>query len=187
MSFTPTYLYVKQHTVTGKCYFGKTVKDPLKYLGSGRHWTAHLRVHGHQHVQTLWHQLFTDRDEIMQAAKRFSENQDIVHSTDWLNLVPETGVDGTTGMKGKHHSPSTKEKLAAQRIGRIVTPETRAKMASANRGNTFALGLKHTSETRAKMSLPKGARPRVECPHCQKVGGDTQMHRWHFENCKAQK
>ncbi len=36
-SFTPTYLYIKRHTVTGKLYFGKTVKTGSsfdRYLGS---------------------------------------------------------------------------------------------------------------------------------------------------------
>ena len=32
----PTYLYIKQHSVTKLKYFGKTTKkDPVKYLGSG--------------------------------------------------------------------------------------------------------------------------------------------------------
>lgn len=33
----PTYLYVKQHTITGLKYFGKTIKDPYVYPGSGTH------------------------------------------------------------------------------------------------------------------------------------------------------
>lgn len=33
-NFKPTFLYLKQHSVTGKLYFGKTVsKDPSKYKG----------------------------------------------------------------------------------------------------------------------------------------------------------
>ena len=37
--FSPTYLYIKQHSVTGKLYFGKTSKPyPYveNYLGSGK-------------------------------------------------------------------------------------------------------------------------------------------------------
>jgi len=40
--FQPTYLYIKQHTKTGKLYFGKTGNDPEKYLGSGTRWKRHL-------------------------------------------------------------------------------------------------------------------------------------------------
>ncbi len=50
-----TYLYIKQHTITGKLYFGKTIRDPLKYFGSGLHWSPHIRVHGKEHVMTLWY------------------------------------------------------------------------------------------------------------------------------------
>ena len=33
--FPTTYLYIKQHTVTGKLYFGKTMQDVNTYPGSG--------------------------------------------------------------------------------------------------------------------------------------------------------
>lgn len=29
-----------------------------------------------------------------------------------------------------------------------------------------------------------GPRPKVECPHCHKIGGDGIMARFHFDNCK---
>lgn len=54
MIYTPTYLYIKQHTITGKLYFGKTIKDPEKYMGSGTHWKRHINKHGKEHVETLW-------------------------------------------------------------------------------------------------------------------------------------
>jgi hypothetical protein len=31
--FKPTWLYIKQHTVTGLKYFGKTTRNPEKYKG----------------------------------------------------------------------------------------------------------------------------------------------------------
>ena len=27
-------------------------------------------------------------------------------------------------------------------------------------------------------------RPKVECPHCGKIGNSMVMPRWHFDNCK---
>lgn len=39
------YLYVKRHIETGLLYFGKTVKNPYKYNGSGLRWKRHLRKH----------------------------------------------------------------------------------------------------------------------------------------------
>lgn len=59
----PTHLYVKRHAVTGKCYFGKTTEaDPVKYLGSGKVWARHIKKHGIEHVETIWHEIFTDQE-----------------------------------------------------------------------------------------------------------------------------
>jgi len=51
-------------------------------------------------------------------------------------------------------------------------------------------GKKHTKETLAKLSKPRGPQPnmkkpkaKVTCPHCNKIGGVGSMGRWHFDNC----
>lgn len=94
-TFTPTYLYIKEHTITGKKYFGKTTaKDPFRYLGSGSEWTRHIKEHGKEHVSTIWCQLFTDKDELVKYALEFSEENNIVSSDAWLNLIPENGTGG---------------------------------------------------------------------------------------------
>jgi len=93
--YTPTYLYIKQHSITGKLYFGKTITDPEKYLGSGKHWKRHIKKHGKEHVVTLWYCLFYDQEECTKFALMFSEQQNIAQSDIWLNLKPENGRDGT--------------------------------------------------------------------------------------------
>lgn len=95
--FQPTYLYIKQHSVTGKLYFGKTSKshdEMLKYLGSGKRWQWHIKKHGIEHVETLWYCLFYDQEDCTNFALIFSSQENIVESTDWLNLKPENGLDG---------------------------------------------------------------------------------------------
>ena len=92
--YTPTWLYIKEHSTTGLRYFGKTVKDPLKYSGSGTRWLHHLRKHGKEHVTTVWSCLFTSREELIEFATFFSEEFNIVKSNHWANLCPESGTDG---------------------------------------------------------------------------------------------
>lgn len=93
---THTYLYVKQHSITGLKYFGKTIsKDPIKYLGSGTRWTKHINKHGKEHVITLWYKLFDDQKLLIEYALLFSEHWDIAQSKDWANLIPENGIGGT--------------------------------------------------------------------------------------------
>lgn len=89
----PTYLYIKQHNITGLKYFGKTTRDPFKYRGSGLHWKRHLRVHGND-VTTVWVQAFFDRKKLEEYALRFSKDNMIVESTEWANMKVENGLDG---------------------------------------------------------------------------------------------
>lgn len=94
-TFKPTYLYIKQHSVTGKLYFGKTIKNPEKYIGSGTHWLSHIKKHGREHVITLWYCLFFDEESCNKFAVMFSNQESIVESEEWLNILTETGVDNS--------------------------------------------------------------------------------------------
>ena len=120
--FHPTWLYIKQHNVTGLKYFGMHGgADPAKYRGSGTFWKNHLKAHGND-VTTTWCQLFTSKDALVEHAIKFSSENDIVNSAEWANLIPETGLEGATKghkswNKGKHHTPEHIEKAAAAQRG----------------------------------------------------------------------
>lgn len=165
--YTPTYLYIKQHSITKKLYFGKTVRDPETYLGSGLHWQRHIKKHGKEHIETLWYCLFLDQDELTKFALMFSKHHAIVESTQWLNLIPENGLHGACSgvpASGKAAKGTTQTGKAAKGI-----PST---------GNA-ARGVPKSGQ-RAK-GVP---RPIITCPHCLKSGGSNAMTRWHFDNCK---
>lgn len=100
-SFVPTYLYVKEHSITRLRYFGKTTnKDPYKYSGSGVYWTNHYKKHNKDHIKTLWvSELFTDKDLLVEFALLASVHWNIVDSNDWANLKPENGLDGFESSK----------------------------------------------------------------------------------------
>lgn len=92
-NFKPTRLYIKQHSITKKLYFGRTSKkDPYKYLGSGSYWTKHIKKHGIEHVKTLWCQLFFDEKSINEFAINFSQENNIVESDNWANIIVEDGL-----------------------------------------------------------------------------------------------
>jgi len=207
--FKPTYLYIKRHTVTGKCYFGKTSKkDPIKYLGSGVHWSRHIKVHGIEHVETLWYKLFTDQAECTRIALLFSEQQDIVKSDLWLNQIPEDGLGGGSikGTNlGKIHSNESRSNMSSAHIGKTHSEETKKKMSAARKGKSHSVehiaaiskarkgnvGTKHSLETRKKMSKSKIGKPhpirKVKCPHCNLEGSLNHWNRWHFDKCKEAK
>ena len=120
-NFKPTWLYLKQHNITGLKYFGKTVKDPETYSGSGIYWTQHLDVHG-RNISTIWKKLFTNQKELTEFALDYSCKNNIVESSKYANLKPEDGLmGGDTGIselgrkviseksKKQRHSEETKQ------------------------------------------------------------------------------
>lgn len=99
--YKPTWLYIKQHSITGLKYFGKTTKDPIIYQGSGKYWLNHIKHHGKEHVLTIWSKRYDAEDEIRQTAEALSVYFDIVKSKNWANLCNETGMDG--GRRDNNH------------------------------------------------------------------------------------
>jgi hypothetical protein len=141
----PTRLYIKQHSITKKKYFGKTIrKDPLKYLGSGKYWKDHINKYGKEFVETIWlSDLYYDTS-ISEHALHFSYENNIVNSDNWANLIPENGLDSfpcTT------KSEETKTKKSAARTGKKDSEETKTKKSAARTGK------KHSEETRLKIGI----------------------------------
>ena len=172
----PTYLYIKQHTITGLKYFGKpTSNDPIKYPGSGTYWKNHIKKHGKQHIKTRWvSEPFTDRELIKEAALKFSIDNNIVESKEWANLIVENGLDGpekgrvvteegranmSAAQKGREFSEEHKQNLSIAWQNRPpITDETKSKLAAAAIGK---IRQPHTEETKLKMSESAKNRPPV--------------------------
>jgi hypothetical protein len=75
-----------------------------------------------------------------------------------------------SAMYGKKHSEESKAKMSAIKTGEL---------------HPF-YGKKHSEETKAKMSAIRTGKKqlKVACPYCEKVGGISNMKRFHFDNCK---
>lgn len=182
--FKPTYLYIKQHKITGIKYFGKTTKDPFKYDGSGTKWKKHIDYYGRIHVETIWYQLFEDIDECRNYALKFSEENNIVESKDWANLIQEDGLwfkpetrrkmseaklGKSSHMKGKIHSEETKQKIRIKQTGKKASEETKLKMSesgghaqteeSKQKIRETLTGVRHDQERVEKMRASKLANP----------------------------
>lgn len=203
----PVYLYIKEHAVSGMRYFGKTTKakeDMLKYHSSGVYWKRHLKLHGANHVVTVWYCEFYDKSDCEEFALFFSEEANIVNSAKWANLKPENGSDGA--VIGNTVSPETRRKMSHKLKGKKTGPQsltTCIKKSIAMKGKntgpqTIAHRLKNSlsklgvkrkprsPEHCANQSLSQKGKHRktINCPHCSKKGGGGSMFRWHFDNCK---
>ena len=152
--FKPTFLYVKKHNITGLQYFGKTVaKDPVKYKGSGKHWLRHIAKYGNN-VTTIWYQLFTDKDAIVEYALDFSKKHNIVESTEWANLKPEDGLWGG-GVKGiKLERTAEHNKKISDAIKKHNAENGKTAKPKEKKGRSKG-GWKWTDEARAKLSAQR--------------------------------
>jgi hypothetical protein len=145
--FSPTALLVMQHNITGLKYFCKTslLYRIYSYKGSGTRWNNHLKVHG-KDITVGVMGVYTDKQRCLEAAKKFSADNDIVNSDEWANLVEETGMMGAS-MKGernpfygKTHTDEVKASMRQKRLGVSVnkgayrSPENRAKISASLKG-----------------------------------------------------
>lgn len=129
-NFIPTWLYVKQHTITKKLYFGKTtVKNPISYRGSGAYWRNHIKKHGKNDIITIWHLLFDNIDVLVKFAITFSEEMNIVESKYWANQIIETGLDNNLG---SHLSANHKKHLSNIRKGTTVFVDNKGNKINTN-------------------------------------------------------
>lgn len=169
-NFKPTFLYIKQHSVTGKLYFGKSNKTYdsfVKYRGSGSYWTKHIKKHGSQ-IETLWYCLFTDVYSLVEFAVTFCQNNNIGQrdTSIWANQCIETGLGG--GSLGFKHSVESNEQNRQRQLGKKQSKETIEKRTSKNKGKTWNADQKekhsllmstrklyHTTETKLNLSISK--------------------------------
>mgnify|MGYP000849786705 CR=1 FL=1 len=202
------YLYVKTHNETNLKYFGKTIRDDYeKYSGSGKHWKSHLKKHGNN-IKTVLVFASDDINEIESVALRFSEENNIVESKGWANLIPENGRDG--GSLSEHHTEGSRKKMSDNRRGKVGIPagwkhddDTKERMSKKAKercdrmgapkgafkiGNVpHNKGTNMTEEQKALLSDRCKKQKKHTCEHCDRefAGGNFTL--WHGDNCKEKK
>ena len=143
------YLYVKQHSITKLKYFGKTVRDPYSYNGSGLKWLRHIKRHGKEFVETLEVWVFDNQEECTEFALSYSKSNNIIESKEWANLKDEDGLMGW-GIGNKH------------RLGKSLSDETKRRISESHMGLNYLKGRKQTPDhvTKRIDSRIKGGRHR---------------------------
>lgn len=153
-------LYVKTHNVTGLKYLGQTKKENVhKYKGSGKIWRDHLIEHGDD-VSTQILVQSEDKSTIAFWGRYYSDKWNIVESTQWANLIPETCGGGYINVENN-------KRMSIERKGVPKSEETKKKMKDFWKdrpphslevrqkiSNTLT-GRKHNIEQRQRNSLSK--------------------------------
>lgn len=199
MEFKPTRLYIKEHSVTGLKYFGKTTLNDERfryYDGSGKYWLRHIKKHGIEHVKTIWlSEFFYNKDDVKEFAELFSEEFDIVNSKQWANMMLENGLDGGTFGNGDDNvakRPDVRKKISeAAKSRKHPSPsnETRKKISEANSGkkrlDVSNYKKPKSSEHKAKIAKASLNRKRETCKYCGITCAINTLTRFHNDRCKA--
>jgi len=121
------YLYIKTHTKTGLKYLGQTSKtDPHKYTGSGKYWLSHVKKHGKDWTTEILLES-PNKEDINKAGIYYSQLWNVVESSEWANLKPESGDGAASGRYNPMNNPDIKSKQ--QTI--IRSPEIKEKHRQA--------------------------------------------------------
>lgn len=209
-NFTPTYLMVKQHRLTGMKYFCKTIsKKFIRYKGSGIFWNRHINKHGRDYIDTIWYELFYNKEDLVEFATFFSEELDIVNSKDWANLIVEDGLTGFLSENSKSIQHNRIEDGTHHLLsGDIQRDYQNSKVEDGTHrwlsGEEQRLvqrklienGIHRFCDSNYQSMVSKmGNNKRMKdgshniiqyhtCPHCGKKGKGIVMFRHHFDNCK---
>lgn len=155
MSNRAFHIYTLTNTVNGKLYVGQSIhpktrfQDHLCAARSGSEFLIHRAMRKYGVESFVFEVIETcdtkERSDALEQSwiTRLNSRSD----ADGYNVT--AGGDGTIGYR---HTEESKMVMSLAASGRIVSAETRAKMAAKMRGNSHAKGNKLSAETVAKMS-----------------------------------
>ena len=154
-------------------FYGKTHSIETRQLLSEKHMGQHNPMYG----KIPWNKGLT------------KDSSDII-----LNATENRKKSG--GYQGIPHNEKTKEKLSKIAKQNGFGKDTLTKEQRQALSETIKRKYENDSEFREKMlaNAMKGAdkirgvpQVKIQCPHCNKIGGISPMKRWHFDNCKERK
>jgi hypothetical protein len=196
----------------GAFYIGLHSTDNLDdgYFGSGRRLWLSIKKYGrNKHAKTILE--FCESRKALELREAELVTAETLARPQCLNLAlggrvatmtDETRRKISEAKRGKLATEATRLQMSIARRGIPKTDDHRAAISKAHSGKN---GIPHTQATKEKLSRAGLGRPcseeakkklsmkllgvprnRLTCPHCGKDGGNSNMKRYHFENCRQQ-
>lgn len=189
------YVYQITNNINGKTYIGSHSGNNPKYMGSGVALKLAYKKYGQEnfskeiimHTEHI-HELETQILTVLDAAND-PTMYNLINSGIGIRHTVETRNKISTGNTGKVRTGAALLNCQTANAGFTHTASYKERLSSRMQGNTYLLGHKHTSDTKAKLRaaiLGVKRSPYVEhtCPHCGLTGRGGNLKRYHFDNCK---
>ena len=146
-------IYCYRRLSDGLCYVGQSVDLEERRNQHQRESSRHCYIDNAIKKHGIDAFVF----EILELCEEDILDQREIHWIAALDTVHPNGFNLTHGGKGGRPSEETRKKLSKAQKGNQHakgkrTPETRQRMSESRRGNQNAKGLKHTPETRTRIS-----------------------------------
>lgn len=149
-------VYLIKNLVTGKCYVGQTRRT------LAQRFYAHKRVVGKANACKALSDAMKAHGTANFTIELLRTCASQAEMDAWeVKLIAELGTfapggynltRGGGGKSGYKHSPESVEKMAASHRGKPLTAEHKAKVSASLKGNKYALGSKHSDETKQAIS-----------------------------------
>jgi hypothetical protein len=136
----PLLGYFEEHHIIPESLGGLTVATNLVLLSAREHFVCHLLL--------TRMTAGNNKSKMCYAARLMSNTRRLSVSSKMYAQLKEGMIPS---MLGKNHTSDTKNKIREANLGKVVTIETREKMRSRMVGNKIRVGLKHKTDTIAKM------------------------------------
>lgn len=205
---------VKHHILPKcKSWFPEFKKDKnnIVFVTSRMHFIIHYLMYksfpkDSAMYTACWNMTHLNKSDIKINSKQYSKLREL-HSQNMKNNNPAKKDGIMLRFKGDNNPAKraeVREKISKANKGRIVSDEQKEKQSILmtgrynNHHNPF-YGKKHTTDTidllkniaknrsddyYIKIAKKLASRPKLKCPHCNKLIDERNAKRWHFEKCK---
>lgn len=153
--------------MNNKCIIGKTEQKNVSSRWSVHKHLLRKNKHYNKHLQSSWNK-YGESSFTFEIVEQFDSEMNFDLSNlerYWIkqhdSMNPENGynlTEGGEGSCGYKHSDIAKEKMSKYATVREVSTETRKKFRQRMLGKKIALGLKHSEETKNKISATSKGR-----------------------------
>lgn len=184
--------YIEWHHIVPKCMDGSNDATNIVALTAREHFVCHLLLirmapaeYRAKLVYAAWQQSRPSKNKTVKVTNRvyayLREQMSISYtgrkrapfSEEWKANMSKRATGEKNNMFGKKHRTESIDKMSASKKGKYTGE------------NAGFFGKTHTDEWKLRKAEHNRNRPKVLCPHCNKLFDVGMANRWHLDKCKS--